>query len=54
MMIRDTPAWYRRFFSSLRMAMSWCSSRPYSSLRANQRESQVRLMPSRNPIGLTF
>ena len=28
--------------------------RPYSPLLANQRESQVRLMPSRSPIGLTF
>ena len=34
--------------------MSSCSSVPYSLLPAYQRESQVRLMPSRSPIGLTF
>ena len=34
--------------------MSSCSSLPYSPLLANQRESQVRLMPRRRPIGLTF
>ncbi len=37
-----------------RISMSSCSSLAYSALLANQRESQVRLMPSRNPIGLTF
>ncbi len=31
-----------------------CKSLPYSPLPANQRESQVRLMPSLRPIGLTF
>ena len=34
--------------------MSSCSSLPYSRRLANQRESQVRLMPSLRPIGLTF
>src|SRR5574337_577809 len=34
--------------------MSSCSSLPYSPVLANQRESQVRLMPRRRPTGLTF
>ena len=37
-----------------RILMSSCSSLPYSFLPAYQRESQVRLMPRRKPIGLTF
>ena len=37
-----------------RIVTSSCSSLPYSALPANQRESQVRLMPSRSPIGLIF
>ncbi len=34
--------------------MSSWSNCPYSFLPEYQRESQVRLMPSRNPTGLTF
>ena len=41
-------------FSRKRIAMSSCMSFAYSPLLAYQRESQVRLMPSRRPIGLTF
>ena len=52
--IFDTAACFSAVMSSLRIAMSSCSSVPYSFLPANQRESQVRLMPSRRPIGLTF
>jgi hypothetical protein len=36
------------------MAMSSWMSFAYSPLPANHRESQVRLMPSRSPTGLTF
>src|SRR3977135_1870077 len=36
------------------MAMSSCRSWPYSPLPAYQRESQVRLIPRRRPIGLNF
>src|SRR6266704_2744321 len=35
------------------LTSSW-SSLPYSFLPANQRESHVRLMPRRSPIGLIF
>ena len=52
--IFDTAACFSAVMSSLRIFMSSCSSVPYSFLPANQRESQVRLMPSRRPIGLTF
>src|SRR4029079_12392041 len=41
------------FISSLRILMSSCRSVPYSALPANHRESQVRLIPTRSPIGLT-
>ena len=54
MTIFDTAACLRSSISDLRIAMSSWSSLPYSPLLANQRESQVRLMPSRSPIGLTF
>ena len=54
MMIFDTAACLSCFISSSRILMSSCSSVPYSALPANQRESQVRLIPSRSPIGLTF
>ena len=37
-----------------RIFKSSCRSCAYSPLLANQRESQVRLMPTRSPIGLTF
>ena len=40
--------------SSARIFMSSCSSVPYSVLPAYQRESHVRLMPRRKPMGLTF
>ena len=52
--IFDTAACFSEVISSLRILMSSCSSVPYSFLPAYQRESQVRLMPSRSPIGLTF
>ena len=52
--IFDTAACLSSFISSSRIFMSSCSSVPYSFLPAYQRESQVRLMPSRKPIGLTF
>ena len=52
--IFDTAACFSASCSSLRIFMSSCSSLPYSFLPAYQRESQVRLMPSRSPIGLTF
>ncbi len=52
--IFDTAACLSCFISSARILMSSCSSVPYSLLPAYQRESQVRLMPSRSPIGLTF
>jgi len=52
--ILDTAACLSCFISSARIFMSSCNSRPYSFLPAYQRESHVRLMPSRNPIGLTF
>ena len=54
MTIFDTAACFSCFISASRTAMSSCISRAYSPLRANQRESHVRLMPSRRPIGLTF
>ena len=52
--ICDTAACLSCFISSSRILMSSCSSVPYSVLPAYHRESQVRLMPSRSPIGLTF
>src|SRR5580704_18557940 len=54
MTIFEIAACLRSFMSIARMAMSSCKSLPYSALPANQRESQVRLTPSRRPIGLTF
>jgi hypothetical protein len=54
MMIFDTAACLSCFISSLRISMSSCNSCPYSFLPENQRESQVRLMPRRSPIGLIF
>ena len=50
----DTAACFNCFMRASRIAMSSCISLAYSPLPANQRESQVRLMPSRRPIGLTF
>ena len=52
--ILETAACLSSLASSSRIAMSSCNSLPYSFLPAYQRESQVRLMPSRKPIGLTF
>src|SRR5580765_5383773 len=54
MMIFETAACFKAFIRAWRIAMSSCRSLPYSFLPANQRESQVRLTPSRRPIGLTF
>src|ERR1700678_3078305 len=54
MMILDTAACLSILNRSSRMRMSSCSSLPYSPLLAYQRESKVRLMPRRRPIGLTF
>src|SRR5450631_888619 len=53
-MIFEIAACFRVFMRTARISMSSCSSLLYSALSANQRESQVRLMPSRRPIGLTF
>ena len=50
---REIAAWVRRVPRNLRSFRSSSSWVPYS-LRENQRESQVRLIPSRSPIGLTF
>src|SRR5437868_64750 len=49
----EIAAWVNRPPRNLRNFRSSSSWLPYS-LRENQRESQVRLMPSRSPIGLTF
>src|ERR1700724_415205 len=54
MTIFEIAACLRFFMRVARIAMSSCRSFPYSVLPANQRESQVRFMPSRRPIGLTF
>src|SRR5262245_6935912 len=54
MTICDTAACLSCFINSSRILMSSWSSEPYSALPANQRESQVRLMPTRSPTGLTF
>src|ERR1700720_2542859 len=54
MTIFEIAACLRFFMSVARIAMSSCRSFPYSVRPANQRESQVRLTPSRRPIGLTF
>src|SRR4051794_11637880 len=54
MTIFDTAACFSCFMRAARIATSSCISLAYSPLPANQRESQVRLMPSRRPIGLTF
>ena len=50
----ETAACFSSFIRNARILMSSCSSLPYSPVLANQRESQVRLMPRRSPIGLTF
>src|SRR4029079_18853767 len=52
--ICDTAACLSCFISSLRILMSSCSSVPYSALPANHRESHIRLIPTRSPIGLTL
>src|ERR1700761_6738401 len=54
MMIFETAACLSILNRSSRMRMSSCNSLPYSPLLAYQREPQVRLMPRRRPIGLTF
>ena len=51
---RDTAACFRSSISASRIRMSSCRRLPYSVLLANQRESQVLLIPRRSPIGLTF
>ena len=53
MTMRETPAWDRRLRRNSRICRSSCSIRPKSS-SAYQRDSQVRLMPSLRPTGLTF
>src|SRR5450631_2738652 len=53
-MIFEIAACFRVFMRTARISMSSCRSLRYSALSANQRESQVRLMPSLRPIGLTF
>src|SRR5438477_5295550 len=52
--ILETAACLSASCNSSRIFMSSCNSLPYSFLPAYQRESQVRLMPRRSPIGLTF
>ncbi len=54
MTMRETPACFSLSFKCARILMSSCSSLPYSFFPAYQRESQVRLMPSRKPVGFTF
>src|SRR5919112_6542873 len=54
MTIFETAACFSCFMRAARMATSSCISLAYSPLPANQRESQVLLIPSRKPIGLTF
>ena len=53
MMILETPAWVSRLRRYARIRKSSCSSAPYPA-SAYQRDSQVRLIPNRRPIGLTF
>ena len=50
----EMPACLRDVRICSRIFRSSCNSRAYSPREANQRESQVRLMPSLSPIGLTF
>src|SRR3984893_14099395 len=52
--IRATAACFSSLCRISRILTSSCSSLPYSFLPANQRESHVRLMPRRSPIGLIF
>src|SRR5579883_2731841 len=52
--MRATAACLSSLCRISRILTSSCNSLPYSALPANQRESQVRLMPSRRPAGLTF
>ena len=54
MTILEIAACFSAAMRTSRIFMSSWRSLPYSPLLANQRESQVRLMPSRSPIGLTF
>ena len=50
----ETAACFSSFSRYSRIFRSSCSSLPYSPVFAYQRESQVRLMPRRRPIGLIF
>ena len=52
--MRTTPACASFLNNTSRIFRSSCSKFPYSSRSANQRESHVRLIPRRRPIGLTF
>src|SRR5258708_3568098 len=52
--ILDTAACLSCLVNASRISMSSCKSLPYSFLPAYHRESQVRLMPRRRPVGLTF
>src|SRR4029077_13430317 len=52
--MRATAACFNSLCRISRILTSSCSSLPYSLFPANQRESQVRLMPRRSPIGLIF
>src|SRR5580658_2880748 len=54
MTIFEIAACLRLLVSESRIFMSSCNSLPYSPLLEYQRESQVRLMPRRSPIGLIF
>src|SRR5277367_771421 len=54
MTIFEIAACLRLLVSDSRIFMSSCNSLPYSALLEYQRESQVRLMPRRSPIGLIF
>src|SRR5258707_760603 len=52
--MRATAACLSSLCRISRILTSSCNSLPYSFLPANQRESHVRLMPRRSPIGLIF
>ena len=52
--ILATAACFSSLCSISRILTSSCSSLPYSPLPEYQRESQVRLIPRRSPIGLIF
>ena len=54
MSISETPAWERRFLSSLAELQVLVQELEVCPSSANQRECQVRLKPSRNPYGMNL